>query len=322
MPVVTEALVQLIAKQVDEKGLVVWYDPEQAYGAAAAELSLANTTVALYDGSFLKLRKEIDHLLNDGQAPRLVVYVPIERTETNSALIELDCAGVIMQPRQQPPACNTRLSVVGRNALKLILGEDQVAEIERQVESRKLSLADLNSLAEQGIDISTGVLKLIFGTANPQEVALTFLHSDRHDEQIGKKEAEKELRHLLQVSFDIELPAAEALSNWRVKLGRHVMVTDLFAAVKKQVPSSLSSVAVAKSTGGIDACVRLAHTWRNSRDVRDSYVKVANINTRRVGFKEFFWKQRYIISYCGPLPPSEGVQVIFCVGSLISQALQ
>ena len=150
------------------------------------------------------------------------MYVPIERTETNSALIELDCAGVIMQPRQQPPACNTRLSVVARNALKLILGEDQVAEIERQVESGKLSLADLNSLAEQGIDISTGVLKLIFGSANPQEVALAFLHSDQHDEEIGKKEAEKELRHLLQVSFDIELPAAEASSNWRVRLGRHV----------------------------------------------------------------------------------------------------
>lgn len=283
MAVVTESLVQLIAKQVDDKGLVVWYDPEQAYGAAAAELSLPNTTVARYDGSFLKLRKEIDHLLNDGQAPRLVVYVPIERTETNSALIELDCAGVIMQPRQQPPACNTRLSVVGRNALKLVLGEDQVAEIERQVESRKLSLADLNSLAEQGIDISTGVLKLIFGTANPQEVALAFLHSDRYDDEIGKREAEKELRHLLQVSFDIELPAAEGLSNWRVKLGRHVTVTDLFAALKKQVPSSLSSVAVAKSTGGIDACVRLAHTWRNSRDVRDSYVKVANKVEQELG---------------------------------------
>ena len=283
MAVVTESLVQLIAKQVDEKGLVVWYDPEQAYGAAAAELHLPNTTVARYDGSFLKLRKEIDHLLNDGQPPRLVVYVPIERTETNSALIELDCAGVIMQPRQQPPACNTRLSVVARNALKPILGEDQVAEIERQVEAGKLSLADLNSLAEQGIDISTGVLKLIFGSANPQEVALAFLHGDQYDEEIGKKEAQKELRHLLQISFDIELPAAEALSNWRVRLGRHVLLTDLFAALKKQVPSSLSSVPVATSTGGIDACVRLARTWRNSRDVRDSYVTVANKVEQELG---------------------------------------
>ncbi len=276
MAVVTEHLTQLIAKQVDDKGLVVWYDPEQAYGAAAVELSLPKTTVARYDGSFLKLRKEIDHLLNDGQPPRLVVYVPIEREKTHSALIELDCAGVIMQPRQQPPACNTRLSVVGRNALKPILGEDQVGEIERQVEAGKLSLADLNSLAEQGIDISTGVLKLIFGTANPQEVALAFLHSEQHDEEVGKKEAQKELRHLLQISFYVELPAAEALSNWRVKLGRHVILTDLFAALKNQAPSSLSSVSVAHSTGGVDACVRLTRTWRNSREHRDSYVAVAN----------------------------------------------
>ena len=276
MAIVTEHLIQMIAKQVNDKGLVVWYDPEQAYGEAATELTLPKTTVARYDSSFIKLRHEIDHLLNDGQPPRLVVYVPMERTKTSSALIELEYAGVVMQPRQQPPACNTRLSVVGRNALKPILGEDQVSEIERQVEAGKLSLADLNSLAEQGIDISTGVLKLIFGTANPQEVALAFLHSEQHDEEVSKKEAQKELRHLLQLSFDIELPAAEALSDWRVKLGRHVLLTDLFASIKNQAPSSLSSVSVAHSTGGIDACVRMTRTWRNSREHRDSYVAAAD----------------------------------------------
>ena len=286
MPAVTETLIQLLAKQVEDKGLVVWYDPEQAYGSVAAELSLPKTTVARYDGSFFKLRKEIDHLLNDGQAPRLVVYVPIEQEKTHSALIELDCAGAVMQPRQQPPACNTRLSVVARNALKPILGEDQVGEIERQVESGKLSLADLDSLAEEGIDISTGVLKLIFGTANPQEVALAFLHSEQHDAEIGNKEAAKELRHLLQLSFDIELPATEALSNWRVKLGRHVLLTDLFTALGKQMPPSLSSVPVAKSTGGVDACVRLTRTWRNDREVRDSYVSVADAVEQEVGLDQ------------------------------------
>src|SRR5687767_11004065 len=95
MAVVTEYLEQLIAKQVNEKGLVVWYDPEDAYGSAAAELTIPNTTVVRYDGSFLKLRNEIDHLLNEAQPPRLVVYIPIEREKTDNAVIELDCAGVI-----------------------------------------------------------------------------------------------------------------------------------------------------------------------------------------------------------------------------------
>jgi len=275
MPVVTEYLFQLIAKQVDDKGLVVWYDPEGAYGEACGELTIPNTTIARYEGSFFKLRKEIDHLLNDSQPPRLVVYVPLERTDTNSALIELDCAGVIMQPRQQPPACNTRLSVVARNALKPILGEDQVVEIERQVEAKKLSLADLNSLAEKGKDISTGVLALIFGTANPQEVALEFLNSDKYDEQVKKKEAEKELRRLFEISFDIQLPATASLSNWRAKLAQHVLLTDLVSVFKKTVPSSLDSFSVAGKSGAIDACVHLARNWRNNRDVRDSYVTAA-----------------------------------------------
>ncbi len=286
---VTKHLAQLIAKQVEDKGLVVWYDPERAYAAAAAELGLPNTTFVRYDGSFIAVRKAVDDRLNDTQPPRLVVYVPMDRTETQSALIELDCAGVVMQPRQQPPACNTRLSVVARNALKPILGEEQVGEIERQVESGKLSLADLNALAEQGIDISTGVLKLIFGSANSQDVALAFLHSDRHDDEVEKKSAQKELRHLLHLGFDIALPAAEPLSNLRVRFARHLLLTDLFAALKTQTPDALSSASVAESPGGIDACVRLAHTWRNSREHRDSYVTLAHRVEEELGLGQMVW---------------------------------
>jgi hypothetical protein len=146
--VVTEYLKSLISKQVDDRGLVVWYDPEQACGAVVADLHLPNTTVARCEGSFFSLRKQIDHLLNDGQPPRLVVYVPFERAEIHSALIELDIAGIIMQPRQQPPACNTRLSVVARNALKPILGEDQVAEIEGK--QRHASRRSISSQLPQG----------------------------------------------------------------------------------------------------------------------------------------------------------------------------
>ena len=162
-------------------------------------------------------------------------------------------------------------------------GEDQVADFEKQVESGKLTLADLDSLADKGKDISAGVLTLIFGSANPQEVALAFLHSDQYDDEIGKKEAEKELRRLLEVSFDIELPAAETLPKWRAKFARFVMLTDFVTALKKQTPAALSSVPVAGSPGGIDACVRLARTWRNSRDVRDSYVAAANKVEQELG---------------------------------------
>jgi hypothetical protein len=174
--VVTKHLVDLIVKQVEDHRLVIWYDPEHVYPTVAEELELPKTAVARYDGSFFQLRHDIDALLNNEQPPRLVVYVPEDRGSTHNALIELEAAGIVIQPGQQPPNRNTRLAIIARNALKPMLGEDTASEIEKQVESGKLVLADLNTLADKGKDISTGVLSLIFGTANPQEVALTFLH--------------------------------------------------------------------------------------------------------------------------------------------------
>jgi hypothetical protein len=276
MAVVTEYLFQLVAKQVEDRGLVVWYDPEGAYGNVVAELAIPDTTVRRYDGSFFRLRWEIDDLMNGEQPPRLVVYVPMAQTDTHHALVELEAAGVVMQPGQQPPARNTRLAVVARNALRPLLGEDQVAEIEKQVESGKLSLADLNLLADRGKDISTGVLTLIFGTANPQEVALTFLHDDEYDAEIEKKSAQNDLRNRLQSGFDIDLPASATLPVLRERLTRHVLLTEFLAGLGPHVPASLSTVKVATSPAGVDACVRLARLWRNSRDARDSYVAVAN----------------------------------------------
>jgi hypothetical protein len=276
MSTVNQYVAAMIQRQIDEQGLVVWYDPEKAYTELTAELGWPNTTFVRYDGSFIKLRRTIDPLMKETQPPRLVVYVPVEREQTAGALIELDSAGVVMQPRQQPPACNTRLSVVARNALKPILGDDQVVEIEKQVEAGKLTLSDLNSLAEQGLDISTGVVKLIFGTANPQEVGITFLHSNMLDSEVLKKEASKELCQLMQIAFEIELNANDSLDQWRTKLCRHILLTDLVASLKSKLPQSLESVSHANGLGSTDACVRLARTWRNSREYRDSYVAAAN----------------------------------------------
>jgi hypothetical protein len=241
MGIITTHLFALIAKQVEEHRLVVWYDPERAYAAAAAELQLPNTTVACYNGSFFQLRHDIDSLLNDEQPPRLVVYVPEEQGNTYNALIELEAAGVVLQPGQQPPNRNTRLAVVARNALKTLLGDETAAEIAKQVEAGKLSLADLNILADKGKDISTGVLPLIFGTAHPQEVALAFLNSSTFDHEIERKAARQELVGLLERAFEMTFPQHASLTYMRETLGRHVLLTDLVTALGDVVPSQKGS---------------------------------------------------------------------------------
>jgi hypothetical protein len=92
-----------------------------------------------------------------------------------------------------------------------MLGEDTATEIEKQVEAGKLSLADLNTLADKGKDISTGVLSLTFSTTNPQGVALVFLHCDNDDKEIDQKSARKGPLALLQHAFDAEISANVAL---------------------------------------------------------------------------------------------------------------
>src|SRR5271157_1740381 len=165
--IVTKRLYDLIAKQVDDHALVVWYDPEGHYRSFASSFSLPDTTIARYDGSFLQLRREID-----------------------PALIELEAAGVVIQPGQQPPSRNSRLSLVARNALRPLRGDANAAEIEKQVEAGKLTLADLDVIGEKK---DSGVLSLIFGSGNPQEVALGFLPSSRFDGEVEKKSATDEL---------------------------------------------------------------------------------------------------------------------------------
>jgi hypothetical protein len=286
MGIVSEYVRNLIAKQVDDNGLVVWYDPDGAYSEAVEGLELPDTTVLRYEGSFVRLRWEIDQrrLMDGEEPPRLVVYVPMAQEETLHALIELEAAGVVMQPGQQPPSRNTRLAVVARNALKGVLGIEAAAHVEKQTEAGKLTLADLNALADKGGEISKGVIALIFGTGNPQEVALSFLDSDRLDESVTKKKAKGELVELLRRDFGFDAPGgidlsacnAEAgLTDLRRRFARHVLMTDLVSGLGDAIPSKLASVPVASTPPTTDACKALAKAWRLRRDTRESYVAAA-----------------------------------------------
>ena len=60
MGTVSDYLFNLIGKQVDDNGVVVLYDPDGVYAEAANALDLPNTTLLRYEGSFIRLRWEID----------------------------------------------------------------------------------------------------------------------------------------------------------------------------------------------------------------------------------------------------------------------
>src|SRR5579859_5578793 len=137
---VSEYLRELIAKQVDDRRLVVWFDPERNFTDFVSALALPETTLARYDGSFFQLRHEVSPLLEGEEPPRLVVYVPVSEEDSQDALIELTAAGVVLKPGQQPWQRNTRLSVIAKAALKDALGLEQAQRIEKQVNEGQLTL--------------------------------------------------------------------------------------------------------------------------------------------------------------------------------------
>jgi hypothetical protein len=110
---VTDCIVSLVAKQVRDAGIVVWYDPERSYSQLAERLSLPDVTVLGYAGSFFELRAQLEPLLefidSDGHPrqeqtvpPHVLVYVPMDRRETQYALIEAETAGQVIEPRANP----------------------------------------------------------------------------------------------------------------------------------------------------------------------------------------------------------------------------
>jgi hypothetical protein len=88
---------------------------------------------------------------------------------------------------QSPPTRNTRLSIAARNALKPVFGEATAATIEKQVEAGMLSLADLDHYGEMGEGTSKGVVSVIFGPGNPQEIALACVEQSARSRDCGEE---------------------------------------------------------------------------------------------------------------------------------------
>jgi hypothetical protein len=272
--VVSDYLRSLIYGQVKDHSLVVWYDPEGHYLDFVRGLDLPRTTVACYQGSFFALRHEIDHLLDNDGPPRLLIYVPLDRSEAQNALIEAEAAGVVMRPGQQPKDRNTRLSLIGRNALKKPLGEEVAADIEKQVAAGKLSLSELDGIGDRIRQKIAGVIPLIFETTNPKDVAFKFLSSDSYDKRILQKDALSELSLMMQGEFGLKVQTGSP-EEFRQKLARHILITEFLSSLSGGVPAQLAAVSIASNPAARDACKSFAKEWRQRRDLGDSYVEHA-----------------------------------------------
>ena len=283
MGLVSDHLRGLVGRQVKEGGLVVWFDPEEHYREFVADLALPDTTVEVCGESFFELRHRIEPHLggNDDAPPHLLVYVPKGEEETKDALVELTAPGVVMKPGETITR-NTRLSVVAKSALRPVLGAGHLTQIEKDVAAGRMALDELDNLTTS----RPGVVSLIFGTAYPQDVALKFLGDEQHDPVVKEKEAVPDLALLLGEKFGISLSPDATCDELRVALARHVLSTEFVRSIPEPLPSRLSSVNVAHEEAAAEACVSLAHEWRNRLDLKESYARHAGRIEGELGVRQ------------------------------------
>lgn len=283
---ITEELITLIKKQVQDHGLVVWYDPERVYTDLVSRLELPETTILQFEGSFFELRHRMEPFLefvdenghfhaDVGIPPRLLVYVPLDRATTQHALIEAETAGVVMQPGASPWQRNTRLKVLAERIFKQI-APDRASSIARDVEAGRITLEELDWLADQTGDV--GTVKLIFGTTAAVDVALSFLSSDEHDESIAKKHALPELTSLFRSELGLEINPDQPIGQVREAFCQSLLLAELAlkAGAGEKIPEKLAAIPVPTVARQREQLLAVCHEWRNRLDLRETYADSAN----------------------------------------------
>ena len=287
-------IAEMLTRQVNKRGIVVWYDPEKAYAKLVQNLSLPETSVLTYTDSFFRLRyaleSHVEFVTADGKPkddcgvpPNVVVYVPMERAQTSHALIEAETAGVIVEPGAQVPERNSRLRVLAESFF-LDVAPEKAAHLARQVDEGLLTLEDLDNIAEEVGSIASGTLKLVFGTASPIELIIEFASSDTKDSKLIEKNALGELRSLIQSELGLDFGGVATPGEARQTLRRLILLSEFGLALPEDArPAPLKTMTLPENPVQVDALKHLCSTWRNRVDFRDGYIEAARALEKAAG---------------------------------------
>ncbi|MGF1529804.1 MAG: hypothetical protein ACFCU4_00400 [Puniceicoccaceae bacterium] len=234
-------LSQLLERQITDRGIVVWYDPDKFYAKAVDRLELEGVEVLKLEDGFFRLREQLEPWLEwideAGRAipdreipPKLLVYVPRHREETHYALIEAETAGVVLEPGAPVAERNTRLAGLVER-LYSRLSPEKAGHVARQVEEGLLTFEDVEQMSEEAKSYTTGALKLIFGQASPLDLLLRFVGTDEFDARIQEKNALAGLSGLIEQETGLAPKTKNSPDGLRRALVRHLLLDELALAL-------------------------------------------------------------------------------------------
>lgn len=263
-----------LQRQLARHGIVVWYDPEAHYRDVLDRLDLEGAPVVRFEGSFFGLRHKVEWAVSESTPGRVLIYVDRDQATCGNALCELEAAGVVLQPGQQPPQRNMRLAVLAREALEGMKSED-LDRIVREVEHGQLSFEDVDRISERA-GSPLGALQILYEATHPEQVALAFLAGEHRDALLVERGLVQDLARVLEINWGCPLPEAASPLELRRVLARTVLMAHVRANARESLPRELSDVPCPGTGPRLDACLRLWRSWLNRRDLQESYVRLSN----------------------------------------------
>jgi len=289
-----QSLQQLLLRQITERGIVVWYDPERAYAKVVDRLALEGVKSFKYEDGYFRLREQLEAWMEwvdeSGRAmpdhevpPKILVYVPHARNDSHYALIEAETAGVVIEPGAPVAERNSRLAGLVER-LYARLSPEKAGHVARQVEDGLLNFEDVEQMSEETGSNATGALKLIFGQASPVDLLLLFAASEEHDARIQEKNALGELANLMEQELGLTTKATGTPAMLRASLVRHLLLGELALALPESLRDKLpQSGDLPDKAVQRDTIRHLCQTWRNRMDLQEAYATAAEDFERTTG---------------------------------------
>ncbi|HAM21788.1 MAG TPA: PglZ domain-containing protein [Actinobacteria bacterium] len=240
--VLHDYLEQQLARHLDDRRVVVWFDPRAEFTSYVRELSgnvdepvvqveIDGREVSLAHGidSLYELRSRVEHLVEADEPQPVVIYLPHVESGPDFALKELELAGRSWTPQ---------LRKLARNALRVRFTDGVIDEL---LAPSNLSYVDIVAATAGGGNNIPSVLKTILAAGNSEVQLASWLANPALDHPIVEKEATTELAKLVSARLDVEV-SGESLTKWRSVVARYVLATEFRSDLKGDVPKQLAGI--------------------------------------------------------------------------------
>ena len=248
MGIVASFMDRRIGAELNERGVLVWYDPARAWqpwiqtahggSSPGKETTAAQVTIGGRDahlvvsvGSHYEVLQACEPLVSGPDPPRLLVYVPGEPyLEMLSPLRELECLGGVKEPYQRD------LTQVARQAFQSAgLSESKIDEL---VNRDGLDFAYLDSISVG--DGGASPLAPVFGSSRELDVIPSFLAEPERRAEAAAKGLLPEVARLASQGLGLALKAEADAEAMAQELARALLAAEFRRDLETDAPKEIS----------------------------------------------------------------------------------